>query len=78
MRTVTDAEHAGAIAAQELASQMFRHATVELAVGDFYNAPAEPVWLVYPRSDVDRVGPTKVVAICPRTGRVIGTFEVGE
>ena len=78
MPRVTDADQARAIAAQELASQMFREAKVELAVGDFYGAPPEPVWLVYPRPEELRVGATRVVAICPRTGRVLGTHRVGE
>jgi len=85
MPTVTEADQARAIAAQELAAEAqllaaerSRDATVELALGDFYGAPAEPVWLVYPRSERARVGATKVIAICPRTGRVIGTFGVGE
>ena len=76
------AEAAKQIAAQHLASEFLARtlggATVEFGVGRFYGAPVEPLWLVRLQSSGDRVGAGLVIAVCPRTGRIVGGGVDGE
>lgn len=76
------ADAARRIAAEHLASEFLARtlggATVEFGVGRFYGAPADPVWLVRPQSSGDRLGVGLVIAVCPRTGRIVGAGMEGE
>ena len=44
----------------------------------FLMAPPHPLWLVYPRTDPNRMGASLLFAICPQTGAVIFEGRVGE
>ena len=72
------AEAARSIASSVLAGGAMQDARVDFDVGQFFNAPSHPVWLVYPYEDSGRLGSSALVAICPQTGRVLFHGRVGE
>ena len=71
-------EAARRIVSNVLVGGAMQSARVDFAVGQFFNAPSHPVWLVYPHEDRGRMGSSALVAICPQTGRVLFHGRVGE
>jgi hypothetical protein len=75
------AAQARRIAARYELARRFSGATVKRAADvSGYYCPADraDVWFVYPNSAGMHLGPDEIIAVCARTGRVLGAGRVGE
>jgi hypothetical protein len=61
-----------------VARQLELRAPVRLERGAFLGAPEWPVWVVTVPRDPIGVGAESVIAVCPRTGKVLFRGLIGE
>jgi hypothetical protein len=75
------AAQARRIAARYEMARRFSGATVKRAAdvsGYYCPARRADVWFVYPNSAGMHLGPDEIIAVCARTGRVLGVGRLGE